>query len=221
MSELSTSAPPPPPTMMTTTMTTTTSSSSNTIVPRAIVRGRDPIWDQLHCTVATRSVREICKKFKRLFFVIPQYQRVYCWTDQIKQEWLDSVFNLPSGLVMPVTTNVRTDPDDGVKFEDIVDGRHRLETLYAFKSDEFVWKTRDGQSLRYSDLTEAEKQRFLDFEIRFTVLQDWNDSAVRKCFTKVHTLSHTHTPTSTRMTSNIFFNFCRSIPSCHWHRWIN
>lgn len=96
------------------------------------------------------------------------YQRDFCWSLQDKQSFIDSIYNhisLGSVLVRKRSwkdiESMRAKGETELAFNDIVDGKQRLNTIREFLMDEFV----DTYGNHFSDLSEESQNKFLNHQL--------------------------------------------------------
>jgi len=109
---------------------------------------------------------------------VPECQRQWAWKAttglQKQQKLIDSVMN---GFPIPTCILNRTQLR---KFE-VYDGRHRIETMYRYANDKFAWNGK-----LYSELTDAEKDKFNNREIPVTIVKGANEDQLAEVFTRLN-----------------------------------
>jgi len=128
-------------------------------------------------------------KDRELINVDPRYQRQFEWTRHIQKLLVDSVLRgLHIGVLMFRT---RMDAQNRICY-DVVDGKQRLLTLFAFKDDKFALpvdaRPINGEAVagkRYSDLPPALQITFSEYQMQIVRLMTDNDDLIRLQFTRL------------------------------------
>jgi hypothetical protein len=95
-------------------------------------------------------------------YYVPESQREWSWKTAKQALFIDSIM-----LNYPIPS-VICNCDEHGRYA-IYDGRHRVETLWRFFNNELKWW--DGQqSRRFEDLTEVERERFLERKLCVMVM---------------------------------------------------
>lgn len=131
----------------------------------------------------SRSIATVMQDWENERFVIPVYQRAdWAWPQSHKSKLISSIL---SGMIMPqIVINEITNITEENKYH-IVDGRHRLETIYLFTKGEFSWK--DGnKSLYFKDLNKKQKSVFKDYSLSLLIMDDWTEDRAREYFNLVN-----------------------------------
>jgi hypothetical protein len=130
----------------------------------------------------TTSIRDICSR-RRWYTVNREYQREEdIWTGIDKKYLIDSILK---GFDIP-KIYLRKLPDD---MYEIVDGQQRIDTIWKFRDDkitlsgEISGKEVDGK--QYSDLRDAFRDVFDEYELDTVILKNYDDEKVRELFTRL------------------------------------
>ena len=122
------------------------------------------------------SIGECYNRLKNKDIVIPDYQREYVWTNKQQQLYLESISNgLP--LFGPV---INTDSETGE--QTIMDGQNRLGTIFKFMEDEISFENEEGESIKYSELSDSAKRKFKNIKISYTETYDWSKEQCQSFF---------------------------------------
>jgi hypothetical protein len=109
---------------------------------------------------------------------IPTHQRFYVWPQKNWSNLIDSIMcNFPLPLMVFTNEMVATDEIKNGKrvcknFWYIQDGQQRLITLQQFILGKFPWEKFDGTPVYFKDLSDAERNQFLNFELSFELVDD-------------------------------------------------
>jgi hypothetical protein len=107
----------------------------------------------------TTSDRETCEKEYR----IPEHQRYNKWTLEAKENTIDSIWR--NYIIGSLSLSRQSDGNLGW-FLDIEDGQSRLTVIQEYLDDKFEY--RGG---KFSDRTQLEQDRFLDYEFSTDITQ--------------------------------------------------
>ncbi len=130
----------------------------------------------------TPGQRALDKIFKRRNqYEIPEWQRGEVWSDERKQELIDSIlrgWKLPKFYLLKITED---------QFE-VVDGQQRLTAVYEFFSNELSLSEESAKSFGgffYKDLTPKFSDAFDDFEIEFDLIEDASEEELKQFFQRL------------------------------------
>lgn len=117
---------------------------------------------------------------------IPDYQRAFVWNEVEQSKFIESV--LLGVPIQPVFAAV--DPDTGDL--EIIDGSQRIRTIEAFVHNKLTLKGLDRLDIlngfRFSDLASARQSKFQIIDLRFHVITDKADDAIRAdIFNRINT----------------------------------
>jgi hypothetical protein len=119
-----------------------------------------------------QRLRTLLRKLENERLGIPDYQRDFVWSLRQQKRLIEAVRRgkpIPSLLLRNLE-----DEDDSTTLED---GHQRLRTLQRFVRNEF---SVDGRF--YSDLTEDEKKKILDYELIIVTYSGATDEVAREIF---------------------------------------
>lgn len=117
----------------------------------------------------------------------PDFQRRLVWTNEDKVSFINTVLR---GLPFPeiYVCAGSLDPDTGQATEYLVDGQQRITTLYQyFKGTPGL---RLGDLRRYADLSTAEKEAFLEYEVVVRDLGKHPLSEIREIFELINSANY-------------------------------
>ena len=109
---------------------------------------------------------------------IPIHQRFYVWPQKNWSNLIDSIMcNFPLPLMVFTNEMVATDEIKNGKrvcknFWYIQDGQQRLITLQQFILGKFTWVKSIDNEVYFADLSDAERNHFLNFELSFELIDD-------------------------------------------------
>ena len=140
---------------------------------------------QINYDTKDYTVELVIQKFKEKDFFIPDYQRGFVWREKNKSSFIESVL-----LGLPIPFMFFADCEDG-KLE-IIDGAQRVQTLVSFVNGTLTLsqlpKLSSLQGFEFSDLSDAQKRRFLNRPLRIVVLEESTPKDVRQdIFNRINT----------------------------------
>ena len=109
---------------------------------------------------------------------IPIHQRFYVWPQKNWSNLIDSIMcNFPLPLMVFTNEMVATDEIKNGKrvcknFWYIQDGQQRLITLQQFILGKFPWVKSIDNNVYFKDLSDAERNHFLNFELSFELIDE-------------------------------------------------
>jgi hypothetical protein len=113
---------------------------------------------------------------------LPVFQRQWAWKHKNGLKKMTNLIDSAiRGFPIPCCILNRV---SHVKY-DIYDGRHRIETMYKFKNDEFKWNDK-----LYSELSAAEKETFNERRIPMTILTGATSYQLAEAFIRLNSGSH-------------------------------
>jgi uncharacterized protein with ParB-like and HNH nuclease domain len=117
---------------------------------------------------------------------VPEYQRDFVWKEVEQSRFIESI--LLGVPIQPVF--VAVDPDTGDL--EIIDGSQRIRTIEAFVSNKLTLQSLDKLDIlngfRFTDLTPSRQTKFFIIDLRFHVITDKADAAVRAdIFNRINT----------------------------------
>lgn len=117
---------------------------------------------------------------------IPDYQRAFVWKEMEQSRFIESV--LLGVPIQPVF--VAVDPNTGDL--EIIDGSQRIRTIEAFVNNKLTLRDLDKlgalNGFRFSDLAPARQNKFQILDLRFHVITDKADAAIRAdIFNRINT----------------------------------
>lgn len=104
----------------------------------------------------------------------PPYQRGYVWSGAQRESLLESIFM--GTEIGRFVLRDRDCVDDGPMYE-IVDGKQRLRTLTDYYENRFPYK-----GAFYNDLSEKDKQTFLNHDVSKAILRNYSDEDIIRVF---------------------------------------
>lgn len=128
----------------------------------------------------------------------PNFQRGSVWTPPAKSFLIDTVLRqLP---IPKVFLRTRIDVATRNSIREVVDGQQRLRAILDFANDKFALSKRAGEyaGLKYSDLGDDDKEKFLGYSIAVDQLVNANDEAVLEVFARLNSYSVALNPAEKR-----------------------
>lgn len=119
----------------------------------------------------------------------PNFQRGSVWTPPAKSFLIDTILRqLP---IPKVFLRTRIDVATRNSIREVVDGQQRLRAILDFANDRFVLSKRAGEyaGMKYSDLADEDKEKFLGYSIAVDQLVNANDEAVLEVFARLNSYS--------------------------------
>ena len=117
----------------------------------------------------------------------PEFQRREVWTDKAKSFLIDTIlsdFPIPA-LYIRQKIDLRAKKT----IREVIDGQQRIRAILDFVNDKFaimkVHNKRFG-GLRFSELQEKEKEKFLEYDLSVGFLVGANDSDVLEVFARIN-----------------------------------
>jgi len=139
----------------------------------------------------------------------PEYQRGAVWGKPRKALLVDSMLR---GYDLP-KIYLRETPNKGESYE-VVDGVQRLTSMDDFARGEFsLPKNSDFGGFRYHQLPEEIQEKFDDYQLDFTVLEDCSDEEVREMFLRLQQGVRLNTAEELRAVSGDMNDFVESLVS--------
>ena len=116
----------------------------------------------------------------------PSFQRRYVWTSQAKSYFIDTILR---GRPSP-NIYIRTVIDLKTKksYREVVDGQQRLTTIREFSENKFALgsSASEYEGLRYQDLSDELKAKFLGYQIGVVQLFNADDEEVIDIFRRIN-----------------------------------
>ena len=122
--------------------------------------------------------------------VEPDYQRSKVWSDKLKLELIDTVFNeWPMGLVM-LNVDQRADSDGKpVVFHEVVDGQQRLRSLFEYMDGTEGWAKESGKKGNklqpFTSLSESDQERFTEYRVSVALMKDFETDEILDVFSRL------------------------------------
>ncbi len=139
-------------------------------------------------TVSVKRVSELIRAVDQKELVVrPVFQRRLVWTNVVKDYFLETVCRaLPFPEIFIATGSV--DTKSMVRQNWLVDGQQRVSTLreYVSNSPDLVLK----RVRPYAELTEVEKQAFLDYEVAVRDLGTITDVQIKEIFSRINSTDY-------------------------------
>ena len=124
--------------------------------------------DRFPSSEATKmSIGEMINRIDDRDLQVPEYQREFVWNKKQTQGYLDSLSRCMP-LFGPVV-NLNTDTGE----QSIMDGQNRIMTIYKFMKDEISFTNEDDETLKYSDLSDAEQRQLKNIKVSYIETRDW------------------------------------------------
>ena len=114
------------------------------------------------------SIGEMINRIDDEELQVPDYQRALVWNKKNIMEYLDSL-SKRTPLFGPVI-NLNTETGE----QSIMDGQNRIMTIYQFMRNEISFTNEDGESFKYSELSDAEQRQFKNNKISYIETRDWS-----------------------------------------------
>lgn len=116
----------------------------------------------------------------------PEFQRGSVWPAAARTYLIDTILRrLP---VPKIYVRTRVDLQTKRSYREVVDGQQRLRAIIDFGNDRFALgpRAKEWAGKRYSDLTEAEQERFLGYAIATDQLINASDGDVLEVFSRLN-----------------------------------
>jgi len=124
--------------------------------------------DQIRHIPETVSIRALLAD-RDYYFNFPDFQRGGVWSRPLKNALIETILR---GLYLPELVAFRAD-----NHLYVLDGRQRLTTIYDFLDNRLLYRHR-----AFSALSAEEQDRFLSYQLRFAVLQNYTDALLRNTY---------------------------------------
>jgi len=128
----------------------------------------------------------------------PWYQRREVWTDPQKAYLINTVFEQKPVPSIYVRHIIDIDAEKSIK--EIVDGQQRVRAVLDFRRGKFAAKhpAHGNKRILYSDLTPAQKSKFLSSKLSVGYLIEADDRDVIEIFGRINSISKTLNPQEKR-----------------------
>lgn len=120
----------------------------------------------------------------------PEFQRRLVWSTDHKLAFIKTVLDeLPFPEIFIAAGDVNPDTGDGT--EVIVDGQQRISTLYQYftGSQDLVVRP-NGDVPVYADLSDAEKRKFLEYQVVIRDLGPLSEAETREVFVRINSTAY-------------------------------
>lgn len=113
----------------------------------------------------------------------PPYQRKSVWTDSYKRFFLDTIFR--EYPAPPIFLNEEIDEEGIIKYY-VIDGRQRLESIFAFFNNEIALPEDFGNEncngKYFNELNQPEKDIFFCYQVLVEVFHSADESLIKETF---------------------------------------
>lgn len=128
----------------------------------------------------------------------PWYQRRSVWNDPQKAYLINTLFEqkpIPS-----IYIRHQIDPITETSIKEVVDGQQRVRAILSYRAGDFAARHpgRNNKRVRYGDLSQAERAKFLSTKISVGYLIEADDSDVIDIFGRINSISKTLNPQERR-----------------------
>ena len=118
----------------------------------------------------------------------PDFQRRYVWSDAARVMLMDTILrSIPMPKIF-VSSGIK----DGKTYRTVIDGQQRISTILAFLDDKFpLAMPYDGEfkGLRFSELPETVRNRFLQYRVDFNEAIEFTDDELRETYSRLNKYS--------------------------------
>lgn len=116
----------------------------------------------------------------------PKFQRGPVWSNSARSYLVDSLLR---GYPIPkLLIRTKVDRDNRRTIRDVVDGQQRLRAIIDFAENRLVLgvKAQEYRGMRYTDLTDEDKDSFLSYKLTCEQLINASDEDVLEVFTRIN-----------------------------------
>lgn len=140
-------------------------------------------------TATNKKVREILKSVRDGSLIPrPEFQRRLVWTSKDKDKFIESVVKgYPFPEIYLCNGEVNTDTGEGTQL--LVDGLQRVSTLNEYFNGEGTFS--HVLTVPYRDLTQPEKEKFLEYNVVVRDLGQLNKEQIIEVFKRLNSTQYT------------------------------
>lgn len=141
--------------------------------------------------------------------ISPWYQRRGVWTNPHKAYLVNSIFELMPVPSIYIRHTIDLEKEKTVK--EVVDGQQRIRSILDYRADQFSARHPDhGKRVKFSDLTQVQRERFLMSKLPVAYLIGADDADVIEIFGRLNAVSKTLNAQEKRSArfSGEFHQFC-------------
>ena len=116
----------------------------------------------------------------------PDFQRGAVWFQAAQSSLIDTLLR---GYPIPkIYIRTKTDVETQKTIREVVDGQQRLRAIYKFVSNKLTLgpETKEYNGLKYEDLSDVNKERFLEYAIGVESLSNAKDEYVLEVFSRLN-----------------------------------
>ena len=116
----------------------------------------------------------------------PKFQRGAVWSRVAQSSLIDTL--LRDYPIPKIYIRSQTDVETQTTIREVVDGQQRLHAIYSFVGNELRLGpgTKEYTGLKYKDLSDADKSRFLEYAIGVELLPNAKDEYVLEVFSRLN-----------------------------------
>ena len=122
--------------------------------------------------------------------LVPKFQRRSVWNPKARSFFIDTI--LRGKPVPPIFIRQSLDIRKGTTIREVVDGQQRLNAIFDYLKGDFTVQKFHNSSvggLRFSELSDDERTRFLNYELSVALLVGATDSDVLDIFARINSFT--------------------------------
>lgn len=122
--------------------------------------------------------------------LVPKFQRRSVWNPKARSFFIDTIIR--GKPVPPIFIRQSLDINRGVTIREVVDGQQRLNAIFDYLKDGFAVQKFHNPSiggLKFSELSEEERTRFLNYDLSVALLVGATDSDVLDIFARINSFT--------------------------------
>jgi len=129
---------------------------------------------------------------RRELVLVPKFQRRSVWNPKARSFFIDTIIR--GKPVPPIFIRQSLDIRKETTMREVVDGQQRLNAIFDYLKDEFTVQKFHNPSiggLKFSELPEDERERFLNYELSVALLIGATDPDVLDIFARINSFTIT------------------------------
>lgn len=122
--------------------------------------------------------------------LVPKFQRRSVWNPKARSFFIDTIIR--GKPVPPIFIRQSLDIHKGTTIREVVDGQQRLNAIFDYLKDGFTVQKFHNPSiggLKFNELSEDERTRFLNYELSVALLVGATDSDVLDVFARINSFT--------------------------------
>ena len=122
--------------------------------------------------------------------LVPKFQRRSVWNPKARSFFIDTIIR--GKPVPPIFIRQSLDIHKGTTIREVVDGQQRLNSIFDYLKGNFTVQKFHNPSvggLKFSELSEDERERFLNYELSVALLTGATDSDVLDIFARINSFT--------------------------------